>query len=660
MSDLVALPTLSPFTFNAHPPSLFDDVPIGLYRTTPDGQIVDCNTTFVEMLGYPSREAMLNCMAHDLYPNLSTRRQWQAKLETTRGAYHVEKQLRRFNGELLWVRDTTRVMRDGHGQAVFYDGYLEDITEVKQRELEVSAIGSLSAALRSATSRAEMLPLLVNHVRDLFHAEGASLSMEDPLTRSIKIEAGSGSGAQFIGSILPLGVGVTGRVIATGEAYLTHNAPSDPLFAWPHLLGDLKAVACVPLKTDQHVIGALWVGRIMRLTPPELRVLTAIADIAANAITRISAHDSMERNLQRLQALRAIDSAITNNLDLAAILNIVLEKMQTHLSVEAGAVLRLNSDKRVLEFVAGRGFKTERITKLNPHLGEGCVGQAALQRNLFHLASLAQSDCPRSLVAQEEGFDDYYALPLIVKEQVVGVLEVFQRATLIPTPDWLNFLEALAGQAAIAIDNANLLDRLVHSNVELTLAYDATIEGWSRALDLRDKETEGHSQRVTEMAVRLAQEMALPPEDLVHLYRGALLHDIGKMGVPDDILRKPGPLTPEERLIMEQHPRLAYEMLAPIAYLKRALDIPYCHHEKWDGTGYPRGLRSEAIPLAARIFAIADVWDAMSADRPYRAGCEEAEVLTYIQSQAGKHFDPRVVAAVLRLKGVTPQPVATY
>ena len=186
-------------------------------------------------------------------------------------------------------------------------------------------------------------------------------------------------------------------------------------------------------------------------------------------------------------------------------------------------------------------------------------------------------------------------------------------------------------------------------NAELVHAYDATIEGWSRALDLRDHETEGHSRRVTEMTLRLARAVSVPEEALVHVRRGALLHDIGKMGVPDRILLKPGPLDDGEWEIMRRHPGLAYEMLAPTEFLRPALDIPYCHHEKWDGTGYPRCLRGEDIPLAARLFALVDVWDALVSDRPYRLAWPQARVLEHLHSLAGTHFDPALVPIFLRL-----------
>lgn len=194
---------------------------------------------------------------------------------------------------------------------------------------------------------------------------------------------------------------------------------------------------------------------------------------------------------------------------------------------------------------------------------------------------------------------------------------------------------------------AERTQQLADANVELKHAYDATIEGWSRALDLRDKETEGHCRRVTEMTVRLAQVIGLGEDELVHIRRGALLHDIGKMGVPDGILLKPGALTPEERSKMEMHSTYAYELLEPICFLQAALDIPYYHHEKWDGTGYPCGLKGDEIPMAARLFALADVWDALRSDRPYRQAWPEAKVRQHIRGLAGTHFDPKLTEIFL-------------
>jgi response regulator RpfG family c-di-GMP phosphodiesterase len=191
-------------------------------------------------------------------------------------------------------------------------------------------------------------------------------------------------------------------------------------------------------------------------------------------------------------------------------------------------------------------------------------------------------------------------------------------------------------------------DALRTANAATVGAYEATLEAWLRALELRDRQTDGHSRRVSEMAVQLAQAMGMEEEQLQQVRRGALLHDIGKVGIPDSILIKPGPLTEEEWAIMKRHAAYAYELLGPISFLQEALDIPYCHHERWDGTGYPRGLKGEQIPLAARIFAVIDVWDALCSDRPYRKAWPEQQAREYIHSRAGAHFDPRVVNAFLR------------
>jgi putative nucleotidyltransferase with HDIG domain len=244
--------------------------------------------------------------------------------------------------------------------------------------------------------------------------------------------------------------------------------------------------------------------------------------------------------------------------------------------------------------------------------------------------------------------------PLMLKNVLIGVLYVDNRAHAgIFQESDLQLFSAFADQAAVAIDNAQLFEDLQKSNRELEKAYQATLEGWVRALDLRDKETEGHTQRVTILTERLARSMGVDGNALVHITRGALLHDIGKMAIPDGILLKPGQLTEDERALIRKHPVYAYEMLSPIDFLLPAIDIPYCHHEKWDGTGYPRGLKGEEIPFAARIFPVIDVWDALISDRPYRKGLSEDEVRERIKVDAGRHFDPRVVEAFLEMEDLS-------
>lgn len=193
----------------------------------------------------------------------------------------------------------------------------------------------------------------------------------------------------------------------------------------------------------------------------------------------------------------------------------------------------------------------------------------------------------------------------------------------------------------ISKNNRNQIEN--SRQAELRQAYDTTLEGWARALELRDKETEGHSQRVTAMTLKLAKELGIHGQDLDHIRRGALLHDIGKMGIPDEILHKPGPLTTEEREIVKQHPKFAYDLLSPISFLRKALEIPYCHHEKWDGSGYPQKMKGDKIPISARIFAVVDVWDALLSDRPYRNAWPKEKVIKYLRENSGAHFDPHVL-----------------
>jgi PAS domain S-box-containing protein len=411
----------------------------------------------------------------------------------------------------------------------------------------------------------------------------------------------------------------------------------------------LAGVELVRRRRDGSAVDvAIWTAPLRENSGKISGSVVAVSDMSGHH----AAQAEIRRQLERLASLRTIDQAITGSMDLNVTLNVVLDQVVNRLGVDAAAVLLLNPHSQVLEFACGRGFRKAMPSETRIRFGEGVAGTAVLERRTVQGRILEGSRASGRRLdwLLEERFVSHFATPLLAKGQVRGVLEVFQRAPLNPDGDWIHFLEALAGQAAIAVDNTTLFEELQRLNAQLTIAYDATLEGWSGALDLRDEETEGHTRRVTEAAVRLGRALGMSGEDLVHLRRGALLHDIGKMGIPDSILRKPGPLTDEEWAIMRRHPVYAYELLAPIRFLHPALEVPYCHHERWDGKGYPRGLRGEEIPLAARVFAVVDVWDALLSDRPYRPGRPLDHVLAYIESQAGSHFDPDVVRAFLQLE----------
>ena len=363
------------------------------------------------------------------------------------------------------------------------------------------------------------------------------------------------------------------------------------------------------------------------------------------------AEEKIKRQLGQISALRSIDLAITSGLDLNSTLNVILEHVRAQLNVDSASILLLDPHTSLLEFAVAMGFNTSALQHTRLQIGEAYAGKAVLERKTFHIPNLSsqQNAFLRSPLLHQEKFISYYAVPLIAKGQIVGVLEIFHRTALQADRDWLSYMETLAGQAAIAIDNAMLFKNLQLSNAELTLAYDKTIEGWSRALDLRDKETEGHSRRVTELTYKLASQMGIGQPELGHICRGAMLHDIGKVAIPDNILLKPGPLNEEEWITMRRHPLIAVELLTSIEHLVPALDIPRSHHERWNGMGYPDHLAGEEIPLAARLFAVVDVYDALTSDRPYRSAWSQTETMKYISDQSGTHFDPHVVPAFIEM-----------
>ena len=569
----------------------------------------------------------------------------------------------RTNGEIGYLYVLARVHKDEQGRIVKTDGVCHDITErvrsqeeIKKRLGELESVSQISKAIRQASTLKEMLPLLLGTILDMLHADDGAIWLFDPATNELQLAFSKRSSGEIAGrstSSEITGNGINGFAFASRHPYIARDyqqessLPEAVRQSIPAGLGG----AAIPIRAGQSVIGTIELNVHLprQLTPDEIHLLTILSEIAGNAIQRITLHQQTERRLQQLTALSNIDRVISSTADIHLSLGLLLEHVGAQLGVDATDVLLFNTTLQMLEYSIGRGFRTKAFEQARLRLGEGYAGRAVLTRETIYVPDLmAAHDNPDfEKYAAAEQFVSYYGVPLIARGQVKGVLEIFQRSLLEPDKEWLDFLNSLVGQAAIAIDSTMQFESLQRSNSELRQAYDETIEGWSRAMDLRDNETQGHTQRVTEMTVALAREAGFSEADLVQVRWGALLHDIGKMGVPDSILLKAGPLSKEEWKTMKKHPVLAYEMIAPIRYLRGALDIPYCHHEKWDGSGYPRGLKGEQIPLAARIFAVVGVWDALCSDRPYCSAWPNEKVTEYIRSGSGTHFDPRFVEVFL-------------
>jgi response regulator RpfG family c-di-GMP phosphodiesterase len=339
-------------------------------------------------------------------------------------------------------------------------------------------------------------------------------------------------------------------------------------------------------------------------------------------------------------------------MNISSVFAVIVEEARLRLRVDAADILVFDAQSGELRFGAKDGFISKALVHTHLVVGRGFAGRVAAERSVLVVPSLAEEPeaFAESQSFAEEGFVAYAGVPLVAKGSLLGVLEVYQRSGLDASPEWLSFFEVLAGQAAIAVDNATLLDGLQRANVDLREAYEATIEGWAEALELRDRETEGHCRRVTAASVELAESFGIEGKELENLRHGALLHDIGKLGISDAVLLKPGPLDHEEFEIMKRHTTIGRDLLASLRFLAEASVIPYCHHERWDGSGYPRALAGEDIPFTARLFAVVDVWDALRSDRPYRPGWPEGKVLSYIEEKSGTEFDPRVAATFLGMR----------
>lgn len=544
-----------------------------------------------------------------------------------------------------------RAFADQAGSALENAHLLE---ETRQRLKELEAINKISTALRTSHTLDEMIPQFLNETISALNGIAGSIWFYDPLSDEVRlVYQHNWNNAEF--PAVKRDEDIPGQVVASGQPFVSREFSSDPriIESLCKLVPTGWGGACVPIWAIEEIIGVMFVNvKLPReLTSADVHLLTTLADIAGNAIHRMRLHDQTQQRLERIAALHNIDVAINSSTNLQLTLGVFLTQVATQLNIDAADVLLFDAQINVLEFASGIGFRSRATRQPQIRPGDSLAGRIVLDQRVLGVSNLAEYNgvILRREMMKAEGFISYHGAPLISKGKVLGVLEVFHRELFSPDLDWLSFFDTLAGQVAIAIDSAALFKNLQQSNLELSMAYDETIEGWSRALDLRDKETEGHTQRVTDAALQLAQTMNLNGSELVHMRRGALLHDIGKMGVPDNILLKPDKLTADEWVIMRRHPVYAYEMLFPIHYLRLALDIPYCHHEKWDGGGYPQGLKGENIPLVARIFAIVDVWDALQSDRPYRKGWPRNKILKYIKEESGKHFDPQVVKEFMKL-----------
>ena len=419
-----------------------------------------------------------------------------------------------------------------------------------------------------------------------------------------------------------------------GEGHVFWGRARNAIFARLEARGELLGIISVANKLGQA-----------DFSNADRALVAALAGHAAVAIQNARLYEQQRRNNERQQLLEQISRHLQQTLDSDVLIPLILEEVNTAIVAEAQSLWLLNNETGLIVCHYATGPGGEAIKKVTVPLGRGVVGSSVASQTAIMIEDAQTDERTFKDADAQTGFvtRSILCVPLVRQGKSIGAIEAVnkQGGGRFGQAD-LDLLRNIADSAALSIENARLY-------AELAASYDGTLDALTAALDLRDSETEGHSRRVVEYTARLARQMGLPEHEVKSICRGALIHDIGKIGVPDAILLKPGLLDPEERSIMEKHPVAGYEMLLGVPYLAQEIPIVLAHQEHWDGTGYPFGLRGTEIPLGARLFAIADTFDALTSDRPYRRGrpCEEA--LDVIAAAADTQFDPQAVAAFLKV-----------
>ena len=627
---------------------IFDNSIDGILLFDDEGNIKESNQAACQSFGY-TRDEMLEMQLN----NLLSPEDWARLAEgwprflTLRKAT-AEYRFRHKQGASIpfEVRASAYVLPGLHL------AMLRNLTEKRRHKQEQENVLTIAAVLRTAQTKSETIQVLLESLKGKLELDSIGLAFYKREKNEFKYELVVGMAKDFTGQVVPVNDVVAEVVQKSLKPYIKNEILNGPDIIQTYQYLSTKTLAIIPLIAQQDILGLIVAGKGKRFEESDVRILMSAADMGANAIQRADLYEMTRRRLEQIEALHQIDLAINANTDLNSTLNVFLEQVLVHMKVDAADILTFEESSRSLIYATGKGFNRKPISHYNIRLGMGCAGNVAQTRRMrwsdnLMIDSEAQNEC--NLRWPGESFNSYCGVPLVAKGMIKGVLELFHRKPLQPDDDWFKFLETMAGQAAIAIDNSTLFNRLEQSHLELMLAYDSTLEGWVRSLELHDLEAPGHAQRIVMLSQMLAQEAGLSGDDLVHFRRGALLHDIGKIAIPDAILNKPGKLTEVEWGIVRQHPQKAFEILSGIPFLQPAMDVPYYHHEKWDGSGYPHGLSGEQIPIGARIFALVDVWDALTSDRPYRKAWAVTDAVNYLREQAGKHFDPTLVEPFIQI-----------
>ena len=546
--------------------------------------------------------------------------------------------------------------RDSGGKIAKLLSVTEDVTGSKQAEQalqrqlkELTTLHNIARAGIQVNSLDELVELVTQEVGNSFYTENFGVLLLDKDNNILAAHSSYRGLTEGIKAIISLDESVSGQVLLTGKPRRISDVRLEPNFV--RVTSDILSELCVPIKAGDDTFGVINAEskQVNFFSDDDERLLLTIAGQLAVSIERLRLFISERERRQEVENLRQATAVLSTSLDLDHVLESILTSLKKVVPYDSASIFLLEGDRLNVMIVDGLEDRSDLLGK--SFSADNLLFQEVKARRQPIILADAGSD-PRfggwGATFQVRG---WMSVPLITRGEVIGYITLDSFKESAYSLEAGTMAQSFAHQAAAAIENARLFKEIQSSLKELNQAYESTIEGWSMAMDLRDKETEGHTLRVTEMTMQLAETLGIEGDRLIHIRRGALLHDIGKMGVPDRILLKPDSLTDEELVIMRRHPKYAYDMLAAIEYLHPALDIPYCHHERWDGKGYPRGLKGKQIPLAARLFSVVDVWDALTSDRPYRPAWSRKEALGYIKELSGVQFEPEIVDKFVEMMG---------
>ncbi len=537
----------------------------------------------------------------------------------------------------------------------------------QQRARQLEIVNAIGRQLTAILDPAQLPDAILDAITARLGYDRASLNTVGADKRMVTIKMrGFPKSIQASPGKLPLiylgGDGLMGKATGTGKPVVSPDVRSDPQWIPYDSTDPTRSEMAIPLITRGKTLGVINIAsnRVHAFETSDVALLETLAAQVAIAMDNAQLYETTRRNMQNLDALRQIDSAISTTLELQDTLAILLLKATEYLAEgdAAAFVALVQPETEMLCVTQSRNLSQDFDNRFMVRIGESIVGSVAQDGIPRIIADLStDSRVKFSDLMEKERLASLLAVPMRAEGKIIGVLALYAHHRHQFTEEEINFFVTLGGQAALAVQNAQLYERtksqaasLAQLARELEQSYDATLVAMVAALDARDRETEGHSQRVAALTVQLAPALGIADEkELRNLHHGALLHDIGKIGVSDAILRKPGKLTDEEWVEMKKHPGLGAEILRGIRFLESAIPIVHSHQERWNGSGYPLGLRGEAIPLWARMFAVVDVYDALISDRPYRAALPRAQAIAYIVEKRGVEFDPRVVDAFLQV-----------